>query len=208
MPDEEFEAAPARSPYHDRLPIGERLSARPLVDDALSSFEAVTLKPLAAMLVPEQPRAGARDGEECWHCRPSEHTIWQDDDWLLRAGFAPMSLPFVGGLAPRRHCRLEDAPVALLATLGPVLQRLSQAVKQIPGVARTHFARWGDGSEHFHLWALARPAGMMQGRGPMLAFWDDVLPRLPESLVTEHLEIVAREMGAAAGGRPSPDARP
>ena len=58
---------------------------------------------------------------------------------------------------------------------------MNAAVKSIPGVARTHFSRWGDGSEHFHLWALARPAGMMQGRGPMLAFWDDVLPEMPRS---------------------------
>ena len=57
-----------------------------------------------------------------------------------------------------------------------VTVRMSEAVKSIPGVARCHFARWGDGSEHFHLWALARPEGMMQGRGAMLAFWDDVLP--------------------------------
>ena len=55
------------------------------------------------------------------------------------------------------------------------MQRVGDAVKAVQGVARCHFSRWGDGSEHFHLWALARPAGMMQGRGPMLAFWDDVL---------------------------------
>ena len=82
------------------------------------------------------------------------------------------------GIAPREHHRLEDAPIELLTTLGPLLQRVSAAVKAIPGVARCHFARWGDGSEHFHMWALARPAGMMQGRGAMLAFWDDVLPSM------------------------------
>jgi hypothetical protein len=72
-------------------------------------------------------------------------------------------------------------------------------VKSIPGVARTHFARWGDGSEHFHLWALARPAGMMQGRGPMLAFWDDVLPAMPDELMAEHLRIVAENLAAGGG---------
>ena len=87
-----------------------------------------------------------------------------------------MGIPFIGGFAPNDHCRLDDAPLDVLAALGPLMQRLSGAVKSIPGVARAHFARWGDGSEHFHLWALARPLGMMQGRGAMLAFWDDVLP--------------------------------
>jgi hypothetical protein len=157
------------------------------------------------MLVPERPRGGELDRGECHHCRPNEHTIWQDDLWQLAAGFAPSGLPFVGGLAPRQHYRLEDAPLELLAALGPVLQRLSRAVKLIPGVARTHFSRWGDGSEHFHLWALARPAGMMQGRGPMLAFWDDVLPSVPDELLAEHLSIVARAM--AEGGGELPDRR-
>ena len=124
------------------------------------------------------------DRAECAHCKPSEHTIWSDDLWHVNAGFAPMSIPYVGGLAPNRHCTLDTAPLDVLATLGVLMQRINIAVKQIPGVARTHFARWGDGSEHFHMWALARPEGMMQGRGPMLAFWDDVLPEMPTSCRT------------------------
>jgi hypothetical protein len=110
-----------------------------------------------------------------------------------------MGIPFVGGLAPRRHVLLEDADPELLTGLGPLLQRLSAAVKSIPGVARCHFSRWGDGSEHFHLWALARPAGMMQGRGAMLAFWDDVLPAMPEEMVADHLRIVAEALAADGG---------
>ncbi len=196
---------PADSAYHRRLPIGERLPADALVADDLSCFDAVTLKPLAEMLVPEQPRAGEVDRAQCGHCRPSEHTVWQDDDWQVRAGFTPMGIPFVGGIAPRAHVRLEDAPLDLLAGLGPLLQRVSAAVKAIPGVARCHFARWGDGSEHVHLWALARPAGMMQGRGAMLAFWDDVLPALPDEMVREHLGIVAEAL-AAGGGTAFPNA--
>jgi hypothetical protein len=190
---------PADSAYHRILPIGERLSAQPLIDDRLSCFEAVTLKPLEPMLVPEAPRAGELDQSECGHCRPSEFTIWRDDVWHVNAGFEPMRIPFIGGLAPNEHCRLEDAPFEVLTTLGPLMQRLSAAVKSIPGVARTHFARWGDGSEHFHLWALARPAGMMQGRGAMLAFWNDVLPAMPEAMATEHLRVVAESLASGGG---------
>lgn len=101
--------------------------------------------------------------------------------------------------------RLEDAPVELLAELGPLLQRMSTAVKAIPGVARCHFARWGDGSEHFHLWAMGRPAGMMQGRGAMLVFWDDVLPDVPDDLNRLHLRIVAESL-AEGGGEAFPGA--
>lgn len=190
---------PADSPYHRLLPIGETLSAQALVDDPLSSFESVTLRPLAPMLVPEAPRAGEEDRAGCGHCRPSEHTLWQDDDWQVRAGFTRTGLPFVGGIAPREHVRLDDAPLELLAGLGPLLQRVSTAVKAIPGVARCHLARWGDGSEHFHLWALARPAGMMQGRGAMLALWDDVLPELPAELRDEHFRVVAESLASRGG---------
>lgn len=195
----DFETTPADSPYHRRLPIGSRLSADPLVDDDLSCFEAVTLKPLAPMLVPEQPRAGEVDRAACSHCRPSEHTIWRDELWHVNAGWQAMGLPYVGGLAPNQHCRLDDAPVEVLAALGPLMQRIGRAVGSIPGVARTHFARWGDGSEHFHLWALARPEGMMQGRGAMLAFWDDVLPPMPDDMKAEHLRIVAEALAADGG---------
>jgi len=200
-----YETEHADSPFHRRLPIGERLGGEPLLAGDLSCFEAVSLRPLAEMRVPEQPRAGERDRAECGHCRPSAHTLWHDDDWQVRAGWDRMGIPFVGGIAPREHVRLEDAPLELLAGLGPLLQRMSEAVKSIPGVARCHFARWGDGSEHFHLWALARPAGMMQGRGAMLAFWDDVLPDLPADLAAEHFRVVAESL-AAHGGTAFPGA--
>lgn len=199
MTETRYQTHAADSAYHRLLPIGERVSGQPLVDDRLSCFEDVALKPLEPMLVPEEPRAGELDPSTCGHCRPSEFTIWRDDLWHVNAGFEPMRIPFIGGLAPNAHCRLEDAPVEVLTSLGPLMQRVSAAVKSIPGVARTHFSRWGDGSEHFHLWALARPAGMMQGRGAMLAFWNDLLPAMPDELAAEHLRIVAESLAAGGG---------
>ena len=201
---EDFETRPADSPFHQRLPIGEVLDGDSLTEGDRAAFGSVTMAPLAPMLVPEQPRAGTHDRAACAHCRPSEHTIWHDDRWQVRAGWDRMGIPFVGGLAPRDHVRLDDAPLDVLAALGPLLQRISAAVKEIPGVARCHFARWGDGSEHFHLWALARPEGMMQGRGAVLALWDDVLPAMPDEMVREHLEIVAHAL-AGQGGEAFPD---
>lgn len=41
---------------------------------------------------------------------------------------------------------------------------------------------------------------MMQGRGPMLAFWDDVLPRTDPELVDANRRQVAAAL-AAKGGR-------
>ena len=88
----------------------------------------------------------------------------------------------------------------LLTSFGGIVQRVAAAISSLDGVARTHFSRWGDGSAHFHLHLLARPEGMMQGRGPMLAFWDDVLPPIDPDLLRAHRTAVATAL-AAEGGR-------
>jgi hypothetical protein len=100
--------------------------------------------------------------------------------------------------------KLEDAPIEVLAGLGPVLQRLSEATKAIPAVARCHFSRWNDGSAHLHLWAYARPAGMMQGRGAILPYWEQSMPAMPEAMMNEYIEIVAKSL-ASGGGEAFPN---
>jgi len=198
---------PADSAFHARLPIGDRLDAAALTDGLPWAFDEITMRPLEPMLVPERPRGGELDPEACSSCRPSEHTIWHDELWQVRAGWEAGGLPFIGAISPREHWLLEDAPHDVLAAYGPLMQRVSQAVKSIPGVARCHFARWNDGSAHLHLWALARPAGMMQGRGAVLAFWDGVLPAMPDDMLQDHLRIVAEAL-AVGGGEAFPHGRP
>lgn len=46
---------------------------------------------------------------------------------------------------------------------------------------------------------LARPLGMMQGRGSMLAFWDDVLPRVDQNLLSANARAVATAMATGGG---------
>lgn len=197
----DHQTGPADSPYHRGLPIGERLSARPLTESPFFGFEGdISMKPLEPMLVPEPPRSGEDDTSACFHCGPAnEHAIWRDDRWHV--GAAPTTgLPFVAGLAPNAHVRLDEMDAGLLASFGEITQRLSGAIQALDGVARTHFSRWGDGSAHFHMHFLARPLGMMQGRGPMLAFWDDVLPPVDPELLAAHTHQVATAL-AKGGGR-------
>ena len=196
---DDYLSHPASSPWHDGVPIGERLSAQPLVDHPMVAFEELTMAPLEPMLVPEEPRHGELDPSECGHCTPGEWGwLWRDAHWHV-SGYRDTALPFWGGLAPNEHVLLHEMSPALLVTMGDVVQRFAGAIKGLPGVGRTHFARWGDGSAHFHMQFYARPLGMMQARGFMLAVWDDVLPKADPELVAANHRQVAEAMAAGGG---------
>ena len=189
------------SSYHARLPYGERVSAEPLVGGPFFPFEGeLSVVPLDEPIVPEPPRNGEPGGSECFRCaNPDSNVIWRDEHWELRAGFEPIGLPMMAGLASLDHVTLHTMPDDLTATLGPVIRRTALAIGRVDGVARTHINRWGDGSEHFHLWFLARPLGMMQLRGAMIAAWDDMLPKIPADEFTANTRLVAAALAQDGG---------
>jgi hypothetical protein len=189
------------SSYHARLPYGERLPAGAVEGDPFNPFDApLTVVPLADPVVPEPPRNGEQGGAECFRCaNPDAYVIWRDQHWNVRCGFQPMGLPMVAALAPNAHTTLHDMPTELAGSMGPVIRRVALAVGRIEGVGRCHFSRWGDGSEHFHMWFLARPLGMMQMRGAMLAVWDDLLPRVPDDELTVNIRTVAYALAENGG---------
>ena len=108
------------SPYHSRLPYGHRLSAEPLLGGPFFPFEGdVQVVPLAEPVVPEPPRNGEPGGGECFRCaNPDGSVIWRDEHWDVRTGFEPIGLPFMAGLAPRRHMTLHTLTPEVLATMG------------------------------------------------------------------------------------------
>ena len=67
-------------------------------------------------------------------------------------------------------------------------------VTALPDIGRVHVCRWGDGSAHFHMWFMARPARLPQLVGSFAAIWDDILPPLPEEIWSTNLS--ARRAGA------------
>ena len=189
------------SEYHRRLPYGERMSAEPLLGGPFFPFEGdLQVVPLDQPVLPEPPRNGEPGGRPCPTCAdPDENAIWSDEQWILKAGLESPGLPFVALLVPREHYRLDNLPPELTATLGVMIQRVAGAIGRIDSVGRTHFNRWGDGSEHFHVWFLARPLGMMQLRGAMIAAWDDMLPKLPEEELAANLRLVAAALSEDGG---------
>ncbi len=200
MTSEENAQQPVHTAYHDRLPIGESLPVEELLADPLFGFEGdLRAKPLEPMLAPERPRRGVADPGECFHCtHVPERAIWRDEHWQV-VPFAETGLPIACGLSPREHLRLDQLGPEQLGGFGDVMQRLAGAIQSLDSVARTHFSRWGDGSAHFHLQFFGRPLGMMQGRGAMLVFWNELLPTVPEEMLREHAGTVAAALARGGG---------
>jgi hypothetical protein len=153
-------------------------------------------RPLLPPVDAEPARRGA-GGVDCRSCAEGvDGALWFDDDWVVRATHEPTGLPFVGFLETRRHVDFADLDDALARALGPMLLRVQRAVFEIGDVGNVHVCRWGDGSEHFHVWFMARPARIPQLAGSFAAIWDDVVPPLPEDVWRANVEIVR---GALAG---------
>ncbi len=193
-----------RGPYFDRLPVGERLPIGDVVNDDLFPLEGeILVKPLDAPRIPEPHRHGEAGREPCWNCEhPDTDTIWANEHWIVRANpDEPHGLPAVAVLLPRAHHDLLDLPADLALELGPMIQRVARAISSLSEVGRVHVNRWGDGSEHFHIWFLARPLGMWQMRGAMLAVWDDLLPKVPAAEWRANVARIAAAL-AAEDGRP------
>jgi diadenosine tetraphosphate (Ap4A) HIT family hydrolase len=193
-PEELYRRALASADADGRLPM-------PPVDewDTFPFEGELRTRPLQAPS-DESPRQGA-GGVDCRRCALGDtDAIWSDDHWLVAPLPEPSGLPVVVLLHPREHCDLDGLPLERQAELGPLIVRVERAVDAVGNIGRVHVGRWGDGSEHFHLWFLARPARMPQLRTSFAAIWDDILPPLPEEIWLENLAVVARTL-AASGGR-------
>jgi hypothetical protein len=146
--------------------------------------------PMAA----EAARGGA-GGVQCRRCEQGDQgALWSDEHWIVRATEAPTGLPFVAFLETRAHHDFCDLPHELAEQLGPMLIRVQRAVFAIGDIGNVHVCRWGDGSEHFHVWFMARPARMPQLIGSFAAIWDDVLPPVPTDVWRANIEIVRRAL--------------
>lgn len=95
---------------------------------------------------------------------PGGHLI---DDDLWRVGHGPTPYWPAGTLLieSRRHF-LDYADFAAdeAASLGPLIHRLTEPLKQATGAPRVHLFSCMEGTEHFHLWMVPRVPGATEGR--------------------------------------------
>jgi diadenosine tetraphosphate (Ap4A) HIT family hydrolase len=130
----------------------------------------------------DEPVRHGAGGIDCRRCREGDaDALWSDEHWIVRA-LPPNGLPIVVLLETRGHHDFPDLPDDLAADLGPMMLRVHRAVLAAGDIGRVHVCRFGEGSEHFHMWFIARPARMHQLASSFAMIWDDILPPVPQDV--------------------------
>jgi hypothetical protein len=143
----------------------------------------------------ERPRDGT-GGVDCRRCAEGDAgALWSNENWIVRA-MPPNGLPMVVLLETRAHYDFPDLPHNLAVELGPLLLRVQGAVFAVGEIGNVHVCRIGDGSEHCHIWFMARPARMPQLASSFAPIWDDLLPPVPEAMWDASCQIVAAALNA------------
>lgn len=147
---------------------------------------------LAAPVIPEPDRWGEGDKPECDACgqvdgHPRE--VFADDLWRVTV-LADTAFAGTCMLKPKRHVDgVAGLNPAELATYGPMVARISQALLDRPAgapgfgdgrVGRVHSHLWNDGGAHLHQWFFPRPLGYLDLLGSVLVEWEETLPRVTE----------------------------
>ena len=158
----------------------------------------IRVRPLRPPVETEGSRHG-EGGVGCRRCeRGDETALWRDENWRVVPIDGPHGLPVIVMLETRDHLDLPDLSPDLAAQLGRLIVRVERAVRSVGEIGRVHVCRWGDGSEHFHVWFMARPARLPQLIGSFAAIWDDILPPTPERVWRANLDAVARALAEPA----------
>jgi hypothetical protein len=188
-PEELYRRAQAAAGEDGRLPMP------PVHEWETFPFEGdLRVRPLEPPVTEERPRLG-EGGVDCRRCaRGDEQAIWHDDAWRVVPLDHPSGLPLVVLLESREHMDFGDMSPELAAAFGRTVVRVERAVVGVGEIGRVHVCRWGDGSEHLHVWFMARPARIPQLIGSFAAIWDDILPPTPEEVRSENVAAVARAL--------------
>ena len=122
----------------------------------------------------EPPRSGV-GGVSCFSCAGDGTAIrvWENDRWKVTHPERPGGLPMVLWLARARSTSTSPTWTTRWrrSTAGSAA-RLCRIMERLPNVGRVHVARWGDGSEHLHVWFVARTARFPQIMGSLAVEWE------------------------------------
>jgi diadenosine tetraphosphate (Ap4A) HIT family hydrolase len=91
-------------------------------------------------------------------------TIYENEHWHVGSVIGPVLWRGFLIVKLKRHCEhIADLTPAESASLGPVLQAASAAVKDVIEPAKVYVCSFGDGVKHIHFWILPRPPEIRPG---------------------------------------------
>jgi diadenosine tetraphosphate (Ap4A) HIT family hydrolase len=138
------------------------------------------------------------DRDACLLCLPDQadelfhrRAVWQNTLWRLSLIEEGAPVPGFGHLEPIRHIPfLTDLDGDEAATVGPVLARVTAALKQVTGAELVYVHVFGDRVPHLHFnLAPHRPGDALVG-GPGLVR-PDALPVEPARLIETNRAVEA-----------------
>jgi len=176
-------------------PVGEwEIFPWELVDGELQP------KVLRAPLAEEAPRAGA-GGVDCHLCSGSGDgvKVWESWNFHVMRPAAPTGLPLVLWLNANEHLDFTDLSDDLAAEFGRISVWLCRIMSNLPGIGRVHVNRWGDGSEHCHVWFAARPERLPGILGSLAVEWNEMLPPGPRDVWEADIKAVAARLATHDG---------
>ncbi|MEZ5097853.1 MAG: hypothetical protein R2731_18320 [Nocardioides sp.] len=143
----------------------------------------------------EPPRSGA-GGIGCFNCEGEGDAVrvWENDRWKLAHPSRPAGLPLVLWLSSKHHLDYPDMDDDMAAEYGRISVWLCRIMSNLPHIGRVHVGRWGDGSEHLHVWFIARTARLPHIIGSMAVEWDEMLPPTPEEIWRADIRTVATKL--------------
>lgn len=148
----------------------------------------------------EAQRAGAH-GDDCHICQDSGDgvRIWESWNFHVKRPAAPTGLPLVLWLNANDHYDFTEMSEEQASEFGRLSVILARIMSNLNGIGRVHVNRWGDRSEHMHVWFIARPERIPGIIGSLAVEWDQILPPGPEDVWLEDCHQVATKLANHEG---------
>lgn len=149
----------------------------------------------------EPPRVGEPGGEPCFRCAGEDPSvrIWENERWMVTRPGSPKGMPLVLWLETKEHMDFTDLDDDMAAEYGRISSWLCRIMSNLQHVGRVHVCRWGDGSEHLHVWFVARPSRLPGIIGSLAVEWNEMLPPPSEEIWLADVATAASRLATHDG---------